>query len=86
MANTLTLDEFNNLKTKSDKIVYDKILQYYTARISGIDSCKLKVKELLLYAKTLSSWEQDKFNSLQYTNYLNSNAIQAIFKQVNKLS
>lgn len=86
MANTLTLTEFEALKEKSLKSVYDAIVIYHQQQVDGCRDCECNhIKEMVLYAKVLQSWEQDKFNGMQVTNFVNANNIQAIFNRINQL-
>lgn len=85
MANTLTLEEFNTGKIKAMRKIYDKILEYYTARITGLECKSDTAKELLLYAKVLDSWEQDTYNYINFTNYTSNTNIQYIFKRINQV-
>jgi len=82
---TLTLDEFNTSKTRFNKLVYDKIMEYYNSKRYGLNYDSEVYKELYLYILVINSWEQDKFNSINFSNYLNSNSIQFIFNKINKL-
>lgn len=87
MANTLTLPEFQEQKKKALANIYEVGKKYLKDLQDGCTACDSgkHLPELILYAKTLESWQQDQFNWEQFTNYLNSNKIQQIFTRINQI-
>lgn len=86
MANTLTLEEFNRIKLRTNEITYENIVNYHDSKTNGLECNPDPVRELFLYSKTINTWEQDEYNSINFTNYLNSNDIQFIYNRINELS
>lgn len=89
MANTLTIEEFNYMKDRGIKIAVNNFIKLSNQLLYGVGyDCDIEEKALrsLLYAEAFETWEQDRFNSINFTNYLNSNAIQSVYKELIKLA
>ena len=86
MANTLTIVEFERMQADANALM-DRAIDKYRAKLySGCSPDKKPLKNMWLYLRAINSYEQGKFTSLEYTNYINSNDVQLIYSQIKEYS
>lgn len=86
MAQTLTIQEFESLRQDASRIGYKAAERRRKLRKLGRKLDNDRVKELWLLTRALDTFEQGKFTSEEYTNFINSAQVRNIFANVKRLA
>lgn len=86
MAQTLTIQEFEALRQGANHIGYKAAGKRCKLRKLGRKLDNDGLKDLWLLTRALDTFEQGKFTSEEYTNFINSAQVRNIFANVKKLA
>lgn len=86
MAQTLTIQEFEALRQEANRIGYKAARKRCKLRKMGRKLDNDTVEDLWLYTRALDTFEQGKFTSEEYTNFINSAQVRNIFANVKRMA
>lgn len=86
MAQTLTIQEFEALRQGANRIGYKAADRRRKLRTLGRKLDNDGLKDLWLLTRALDTFEQGKFTSEEYTNFINSAQVRNIFANVKRLA
>lgn len=86
MAQTLTIQEFEALRQDANRIGYKAAEKRRKLRTLGRKLDNDVLKDLWLLTRALDTFEQGKFTSEEYTNFINSAQVRNIFANVKRLA
>lgn len=86
MAQTLTIQEFEKLRADANRIGYKAAEKRRKLRTLGRNLDNSVVKDLWLYTRALDTFQQGRFTSEEYTNYINSAQVRNIFANIKRLA